>query len=72
MHWRGCWYEYVDGTYYRRSAGWMVAKVRERVRPGLRASTCTALLCLSIQPDMQTFPPLPPGPGGRVQRKESN
>ncbi|MDX2390691.1 hypothetical protein NJL88_11565 [Streptomyces sp. DK15] len=70
IHWRNHWYEFIDNTYYKRSAGWMLRKVTERVGPKLQTPIYSALLGLSIQPDVFNTPP-PPGPRGRVQRKES-
>ncbi|MFD5508429.1 hypothetical protein ACFWIB_11735 [Streptomyces sp. NPDC127051] len=68
MHWRGRWYEYVDGSYYRLSAGWMLRRTGERVGPKLQQPVYNALLGLSIQPDIVRC--LPPLPTGRVNREE--
>lgn len=74
MHWRGYWYEWIaaESTYYRLTAGRMLLRVNHRVGPKLQQPIYNALLGLSIQPDMQTYPPLPPLPTGRVNREEPN
>ncbi|MFJ9551401.1 hypothetical protein [Streptomyces erythrochromogenes] len=72
MHWRGHWYEWIasEGSYFRLSAGWMLRLVNDRVGPKLQQPVYSALLGLSIQPDITRC--LPPLPTGRVNREEFN